>query len=111
VLTEVMLHDDIVAVRVDADVVVAGESKLHHAAEDAVRAVFTAHAMNYVVGEGVVEPLTVENLLVCGLRRRQKREITHNLPVILNHETALLLNVILHNFHRWVAVDPLFPVA
>ena len=110
-LGEVVLHDDVVAVRVNADVAVARECKFHHVAEDAVRAVFAAYAVDYVVGEGVVEPLTVENLLVGGFRRRQKSEISHDLPVVFNHETALLFDVVHHDLHRRVAVDPLFPVA
>ena len=67
-LGEVVLHDDVVAMRVDTDVAVAGEGELHHAAEDAVRAVFAAHTVNDVIGEGVVNPLTLENLLVGRLR-------------------------------------------
>ena len=106
-----MLHDDVVAVRVDADVAVAGEGELHHAAEDAVRAMFAAHAVDYVVGEGIVEPLTVVNLLVGRFRRWQKREIAHDFPVVLNHETSCLPDIVLHNFYRRVAVNPLLPVA
>ena len=50
VLSEDMLHDDVVAVRVDADVAVACEGEFHDAAEDTVRAVFAAHAVNHMIG-------------------------------------------------------------
>ena len=67
-LGEVVLHDDVVAMRVDTDVAVAGKGELHDANENAVRAMFAAHAVDDMVGEGVVEPLTVVNFLVGGLR-------------------------------------------
>ena len=111
VLGEVVLHNDVVAVGVDADVGVAGEGEVHHAAEDAVRAVQAAHTVDHVVRPGVVEPLATENLLVGGLRRRQEREIAHNLPVVFNHEAAITPDVILDGLHRRVAVNPLLPVA
>ena len=67
-LTEVVLHDDVVAMRVDTDVAVAGKGELHDANENAVRAMFAAHVVDDMVGEGVVEPLTVVNLLLGGFR-------------------------------------------
>lgn len=45
-----MLHDDVVAVGVNADVAVAGEGELHDATENAVRAVFAAYTVDDVVG-------------------------------------------------------------
>ena len=47
---EVMLHNDVISVSVDADVGLAGEGERHHAAEDAVRAVDAAHTVDDVVG-------------------------------------------------------------
>lgn len=76
-LGEVVLHDDVVVVRVDADVAVVGKGELHDAAEDAVRAVFTAHAVDYVIGEGVVDRRDVRPLSAGFGRQRRIHGAPH----------------------------------
>lgn len=54
-----MLHDAVVAVGIDADVAVVGEGELHDGMEDAVRFREAGDAVDDMVGQGVVDPLSV----------------------------------------------------
>ena len=110
-LEEVVLHDAVVAVRVDTDVAVAGEGELHDSVEDAVRFRETGDAVDDVVGLAVVEPLPVVDSAVGGLGRGQEGEVGHDATVVFHHEGAVSLHVCPHRLQRRVPVDPLLRIA
>ena len=70
-----VLHYSVIAVGVDADVWVDGKAVIHHVAEDVVHIGITAHAVDNVVGERIVKPLAVINVVIRWLGRRQEGEI------------------------------------
>ena len=111
VFEDVVLHDAVVAVSVDAGVAVAGEGKLHDSVEDAVCFREAGDAVDNVVGQGVVEPLTVVDSAVGRLGRGQEGEVGHDAAVVFHHEGAVSLHICLHRRQRRVPVDPLLRVA
>ena len=111
VFEDVVLHDAVVAVGVDADVAVAGEGELHNGMEDAVRFREAGDAVDDVVGLAVVEPLPVVDSAVGGFGRGQEGEVGHDAVVVFHHEGAVTLHVCLHRLQRRVPVDPLLRVA
>ena len=54
VLQDVVLHDGVVAMGVDADVTVYGKAEVHDVAEDMVNIGIAGHAMNNMIRERVV---------------------------------------------------------
>ena len=108
---EVVLHDSVVAVRVDADVLLVGKAEVHDVAEDAVDVGSARDAMDDVIGQGVVEPLAVVDFRVGGLGRAQKRKIAHNPSVFLDDEAAILCDVGPYRFERGVSLSPLRGIA
>ena len=108
---EVVLHDSVVAVRVDADVLLVGKAEVHDVAEDAVDVGSARNAMDDVIGQGVVEPLAVVDFRVGGLGRAQKRKIAHNPSVFLDDEAAILCDVGPYRFERGVSLFPLRGIA
>ena len=64
---QVMLHDEVVAVRVYADVAVLGERILHDVAENVVNVREAGDAVDDMVGLLVIHPLAIINLCVCWL--------------------------------------------
>ena len=111
VFEDVVLHDAVVAVGVDADVAVAGEGELHNGVEDAVCFREAGDAVDDVVGLGVAEPLAVVDSAVGGFGRRQEGEIGHDVSILFDHEGAVSLHICLHRLQRRVPVDPLFRIA
>ena len=111
VLQDVVLHDAVVAVRVDADVALPREAELHDILEDAVCLRETRDAVDDVVRLCVIKPLAVVDPGVRGLRTWQEREVGHNAAGLLNHVTARFRHVRPHNLQRGIAVVPLAPVA
>ena len=111
VFEDVMLHDAVAAVRVDADVAVAGESELHDSVEDAVCFRKAGNAVDNVVGLAVIKPLSVVDGAVGGLGRGQEGEVGHDAAVVLHHKSTVPLYICLHRLQRRVPVDPLLRVA
>ena len=111
VLEDIVLHDAVVAVGVDTDVAVAGEGELHDGVEDAVCFRHAGDAVDDMVGQGVVEPLTVVDGGVGGFGRGQEGEVGHDAAVVFHHEAAVSFYIGLHHLQRRVAVDPLFRIA
>ena len=68
VFEEVVLHDVVVAVGVDADVAVVGETPFYNCTEDAVDVREAGYAVDYVIGESVVQPVAVKDFAVGRLR-------------------------------------------
>jgi len=111
VFQDVVLHDMIVAVCVDADVALPLKTKLHDTLENTMHLREAGNAVDDMISLCVVQPLTLVNLRVSRLGRRQKSEIGHNLSVVLYHKTAIFFHVRLHDLQRRIAVDPLVQVA
>jgi len=79
--------------------------------EDAVRFREAGDAVDDVVGQGVIEPLTVVDGAVGGFGRGQEGKVGHDAAVVFHHEGAVSLHVCPHRLQRRVAVDPLLRIA
>ena len=106
VLQDVVLHDAVVFVGVDAEVWLAGGAVGHHGVEDPVDRRKAADAVNDVVGAGVVEPLPV-NGGVARLRRTHEDEVGDDGVPFQHHIPLAEGDVPADNGLRRVAVDPL----
>jgi len=111
VLQDVVLHDGVVAMGVDADVRFAREAVVHDAAEDAVYVRIACHAMNDMIGQGIVEPFAVVNGAIGGLGRREESEVGHNLAVVYDDECTIAVDVGRDDGFRRVVASPLLVVA
>ena len=58
-LLDVVSHDYVVTMGVDADVVIIGKAEVHDAAEDTMYIRQTGYAMNYMIGLLVVLPIAI----------------------------------------------------
>ena len=118
VLLDVMLHDKVVLVGIDADVCIMGEAEVHDVAEDAVNIRVAGNAMYDMIGFYVIQPFAIVYLRVSRLRGGQKSEIADNLLwrlvltiALFNDKTSMLLHIVQENSLRRVAVSPLVHVA
>ena len=111
IFPDVVLHDAVVAVGIDANVVLMGEAVVHDASEDAVGTRRTGNAMDDAVGLFVVEPRPVVDVVVGGFRRGQEGEVAHDEAVVLDDETAVAFYVGLYGQERRIVVGPLAGVA
>jgi len=58
-LQDVVLHDEVVFMGVDADVCIMREAEVHDAAEDSVNIRIAGYTMYDMIGKGIVCPLTI----------------------------------------------------
>ena len=104
-LQYVVLHDMIVLMGVNADVVLTGKTEVHDAFEDAMRVWGTGNTV-----KGVVKPFTVINLGVSRFWGGQKGKVANDLPSILYHIATILSHIRKHNLLGRIAVLPLVRV-
>ena len=88
-----MLHDAVGAVRVYANVGVAGEAPVHDGFEDSMGVGGAADAVDDVVGKSVVEPGAVVDLGVGRFRRGDECEVCDDTGVFFDYETVLVFDV------------------
>ncbi len=93
VFGEVVAHDGVVAVRIDAYVGVAGETEVQDVAQHAMRFSKAGDAMHHMIRPVVIEPCPVVDGGVGGFGRWEESEIAHDAMGLLHHETALLRHV------------------
>ena len=111
VLADIMLHDEVVAVRVDADVRVLRETEVHDVVKHMMHVRITADAMDHMIRLRVIQPLAVVYPRVGRFRRRDECEIRDDTSVFLYHMARMPLHIGRnHRFGR-IAVDPLVHVA
>ena len=111
VLQDIVLHDVVVPMGVNANVPLFGEAEVNDALEDAASFRYAGNAMDDMIGKNVIHPLTTINGRVSGFGRWQKSEISHHKAIVLNHIAAVLLNVRLNSFQRGVTLFPLIGIA
>lgn len=58
-LQDVVLHDEVVLMGVDADVRIMRKAEVHDAAEDSVNIRIAGYTMYYMIRKGIICPLTV----------------------------------------------------
>lgn len=75
VFLDVVLHDAVILMGINADVCIVGEAEVHDIAEDAVNVRVAGNTMYNMIGLYVIQPLTVVYLRVGRLRGGQEGEI------------------------------------
>ena len=110
-LQNVVLHDKVVLMGVDADVRIMRKAEVHDAAEDSVNIRIAGYTMYYMIRKGIICPLTIIYLRVGWLRGWQECEIADNTPFILNDKAAVLFHIVEDDLLRRVAIAPLVYVA
>lgn len=107
-----MPHDGVVAVCVDAQVGGSCPAILKDGFEDAFLLRHCGNAVDDVVGQAVVEPLAFVNLCISGFRRGDAGKGRGSGSVGIFDEIAVaVLDVVLENLFRWIAVGPLMHVS
>ena len=102
-----MLHDMVVLVGINPDVPVMGEGEVHDGSKYAVYIRQTAYPVKYVVRPLVVQPCTLMNDAVCGLRRRHKDKVADEPVSFLKHISLPLVDIVPDHLLRRIPVHPL----
>jgi len=110
-LGDVVLHDGIVTMGVNADVRVARETIGHDVIKHMMRVRITGDAMDYMVRHFVVQPPAIVYCRVGRFRRRNESEIRDHLFCFLYHVAHTVLHVGSNNRLGRIAVHPLMPIA
>ena len=108
---DVMLHDDIVAMRVNPDVHTIGENKLHDVGKHMMHIWIAGYAMNDMIWTFVIEPLTIVDFAVSWFGRFKKCEICNHTIVIYYDIATTFIHVCHDNLLRRIAVVPLMKIA
>ncbi len=93
VVQDDVLHDMVVAMRVDADIPVVTEAEVDDGAEDAMRLGEACDTVDDMIRLIIVEPLPTLYLGIGGFRRRQEGEVGHDCAIVGNHVAPTLFNV------------------
>ena len=89
VLHEVVLHDGVVAMSVDADIGVVGETEIHDGGEDAVDIRIAGDAVDDMVGLYIVKPRAAVDLVIGRIWRREEGEIGYYPALLLDDEATV----------------------
>ena len=93
VVQDDVLHDMVVAMRVDADIPVVTEAEVDDGAEDAMRLGDACNTVDDMIRLLIVEPLPTLYLGVGGFRRRQEGEVGHDRAIVDNHKGSTFFDV------------------
>ena len=74
----VMLHDSVIPVGVNANIRFMGEAVIHYIAEDTMYVRIAGDTMNHMIRLRVIQPLTIVNFRISRLRRWQESEIAND---------------------------------
>ena len=105
-----MLHDGVVAVGVNPDVAGVGKAELEHGAEDAPRRACRSDTVDDEVGQGVVGPLPLVDVLVGGFRRWDESEGAYRTVFLPDDIADPSAYVVAERVGRWISVGPLMEV-
>ena len=89
----VMLHDSVIPVGVNANIRFMGEAVIHYIAEDTMYVRIAGDTMNHMIRLRVIQPLTIVNFRISRFRGWQECEIAYNTTSVLNNKTAMLIHV------------------
>ncbi len=92
-LQEIVLHDFVVLMGIDADVGVVGEAEVHNAGEDAMSLRVTGYSMDYMIRLDIIYPLTFVDFSISGFGGLKEGEIAYDLTVILYDKAAITFYV------------------
>ena len=107
---QVMLHDEVVAVSIDAYITVVGEAEVQDVAEYVMHLGVTGYAVHHMIGHRVVHPLTLIDLVVSRVGRGAESEIRHRPAVVHDDKATLALHVLSEQLLRRVVPLPLFHI-
>ena len=111
VFEKVVLHNQIVTVGVDADIVRDPVQVLHHYIEHAPDLRQFRHPVNHIIGLVVIQPGTIVNAGISGIRGRDAGEIGHDAPILLHHLPIPRADVPPHHLFGGVTFGPLVGIA
>ena len=69
-----------------------------------------SHAVHYMIGQGIVEPLTIVDTGVGWLGRWQESEVGHDVSTIFHYKPSVALDVGNDGLLGGVAINPLVSV-
>ena len=105
-----MVHNDIVAVGVDAQVACHAHAVVHHIIENPMTGSRTCKAMHDIVGL-IIQPLALVDFLVGRFRARDKSELGDHIPTLLyTHIAMAVIDIGLDGIAAGIAVYPLVHV-
>ena len=109
-LGEQMLHYLIITMGIYTYVWIVTKTIIHSTRKYATSSGHTTHAMHHMIRQCIINPLSFIYCCIGRLRRRQECEIGYHYPIILNHHTALTLNIANYGLDRRIPVNPLILV-
>ena len=104
---DVVLHDSVVAMGVDTNVWILGETVFHDAAEYSVNIGITGYTMDYMIGFCIIKPLSLVDLGISWFGRSKESKVTNHLIIVFNHKASVILHVSNNGSFRRVAFSPL----
>ncbi len=104
-----MLHDHVVAMGVDADVLCLLEGEVKHCFQDALGALLAGNAMDDSV-RLVVEPLSLVDLRISDIGTGYQCESGDGFPALFHHITDALADILTEDVGRGVTICPLLLV-
>ena len=107
----VVLHDSVVPVGVDANVPVMGESEIHDCGKHPMYLGKAADAMYHMIGSLIIEPLPSEDFDICRLGRRHKGEVPYNPAILHQHIAERGVDIMSYDVLRRISVRPLLEIA
>jgi hypothetical protein len=81
---------------VNSDVVAPFETILQNILEYAMRTVKACHAVDYMVGQGVLLPFPFVDIVVCDVWTLDESECSYGLPIFFKNITVAIIDVCLN---------------
>ena len=104
-------HDDIVAVRVDAQVSCHSQAVIHHIVKDAVACRCARQTVHHMI-RLVVQPITFKDFFISRFRTGNESKRSHHFPALLYTQVTLpVVDVLNNGLLAWVTTYPLVHIA
>ena len=110
-LDQIMLHDGIIPMCINAQVRLTGSTEREQVPQHIVHIRITGYAMHHVVGQRIIQPLPLVYRAVGRVGRRQEGEISYRPPLVDDDMTATALHVGEQHLFRRITALPLLHVA
>ena len=106
-LQDVVLHDFIVTMGINADVMIMPETVVHDTAKDTMSIGITGNTMDYMIGLSIVQPLTFIYIIIGRFWGWQESKVADNATIILDDKAAIPFHVCRYDSLRRIAISPL----
>ena len=106
-MLQAMLHDFIVTMGINADVMIMPETVVHDTAKDTMSIGITGNTMDYMIGFCIIKPLSLVDLGISWFGRSKESKVTNHLTIVFNHKASVILHVSSNGSFRRVAFSPL----